>query len=237
MVSLITTRVNTQRAIDSDKLINWYNFQAPFYHLWRDRYESQLVYRVASLINSSDRKFILDAGCGSGLFTIGLARLCSQHLFAGVDRSQGMIEVARRQAKRLGLSNVSLRIGDVEALPFADASFAVAVAAGLFCNLNDHSRTLREFGRVLKAGGQVVIVEFDRSSMTRATRVFFNTMIAGYKIISSCFRKFRFAEAWDINSSTVDENSFKETLRDEGFQVSSVERLENHMVLHCIKRG
>ncbi len=221
--------------INSNKLTNWYNFQAPFYHFWRDKYDSRLVYKVFSIIDNSDPRAVLDAGCGTGLFTIGLARLCQSHFFAGVDRSEGMLRVGRKQAQKLGLSNVSFRMGDVEALPFADASFDVVIAAGLFCNLNDHSIALREFSRILKAGGQVVIVEFDRNSMTFATRMFFNIMIAGYKIVSRCFKRFQFAEDWDIVSSTVDEDKLKDTLRAEGYTIISIGGFESHLVLHCLR--
>src|SRR5262249_20022911 len=194
---------NRERVIDSAKLTAWYDFQAPFYHFWRDRYNSQLVHKVASIIDPSGPKAALDAGCGTGLFTIGVARLCKQHSFDGVDRSEGMIEVARKQVRRLGLSNVSFRIGDVEALPFAEASFDAIIAAGLFCNLNEPSRALGEFARVLKESGQVIIVEFDRTFMPWATRMVFNTMIAGYQIVSSCFTRFRFAGTLEFNTSTL----------------------------------
>jgi ubiquinone/menaquinone biosynthesis C-methylase UbiE len=224
---------NRERVIDSAKLIAWYDFQAPFYHFWRDRYNSRLVHKVASIIDPSGPKAALDAGCGTGLFTIGLARLCKQHSFDGVDRSERMIEVGRKQVRRLELSNVSFRIGDVEALPFAKASFDAVIAAGLFCNLNEPCRALGEFARVLKESGQVIIVEFDRNFMTWDTRMFFNTMIAGYKIVSSCFTRFRFAETWDINTSTISEEKFKEALLTAGFDIRSVDRLENHVILHC----
>jgi ubiquinone/menaquinone biosynthesis C-methylase UbiE len=221
--------------INSDKLTNWYNFQAPFYHFWRDRYNSCLVHKMVSIIDNSDPKAVLDAGCGTGLFTIGLASLCQRHSFAGVDRSEGMLAVGRKQARKLGLSNTSFCLGDVEALPFAEMSFDTIIAAGLFCNLNDPARALQEFGRVLNAGGQAVIVEFDRNSMTRATRMFFNIMIMGYKLVSRCFKRFRFAEDWDIKSSTVDEDRLKDTLRGEGYDIRSIGRVEGHLVWHCVK--
>jgi ubiquinone/menaquinone biosynthesis C-methylase UbiE len=219
--------------IDSDKLTNWYNFQAPFYHLWRDRYDSRLVRKVAMIIGSSGSKAVLDAGCGTGLFAIGLARLCKEHAFDGVDRSEGMVEVGRKQVWKLGLSNVAFRIGDVEALPFANASFDAIIAAGLFCNLNEPFRALGEFARVLKVGGQVIIVEYDRISMTWTARMFFTTMITGYKIVSRYITRFRFAETWDINASTINEEKLKEGLLAAGYHIRSVDRLENHLILNC----
>jgi len=53
--------------IDSSKLVNWYDFQAPFYSLWRDRYDSTLVLRVAEFFDpAGPTPRVLDAGCGTG---------------------------------------------------------------------------------------------------------------------------------------------------------------------------
>ena len=51
------------RTIDDEKLANWYNFQARFYHLWRDDYDSPLIELVAERLGTADRPAtILDAG-------------------------------------------------------------------------------------------------------------------------------------------------------------------------------
>lgn len=221
--------------INRDKLNNWYNFQAPFYHFWRDRYDGPLVHKVATIINNSRSQTVLDAGCGTGLFTIGLAKLRKEDAFVGVDRSEGMLEIAKKQAQKLNLGKVSFHMGDVGALHFGDASFDAIIAGGLFCNIDEPSRILREFARVLKIGGKLIVVEFDRNSMTVSGRIFFSSMILGYKLFSNCFRRFRFADEWNINTSTLKEEEFKNAILGAGYEMPLVDTLENHLVLHCRK--
>ena len=61
--------------IDHDKLRNWYDFQAPFYRLWRNDYDSPLLDRVETILEGlGDDLTVLDAGCGTGLVSIGLGR-------------------------------------------------------------------------------------------------------------------------------------------------------------------
>jgi ubiquinone/menaquinone biosynthesis C-methylase UbiE len=226
---------NVARRIDSDRLTAWYDFQAPFYGLWRNSFDSALVRRVAGLLAGPALTPVLDAGCGTGLFTVGLGALCPGQQFEGLDRSAGMVGVGLKQARKRGLANVSFRVGDVERLPYADASFAAVVAAGLLPNLNAPDAALHEFARVLRPGGRVVVVEFDRAAMTTAVRTFFRVMIAGYKLVSACCRRFRFADRWDIDTSTVPEAEVRAALAAAAFDVRAVERLEGHMVLHCLK--
>ena len=219
--------------INSEKLTNWYNVQAPFYHFWRDNYEGALVQQIASAMQHEQPKSVLDAGCGTGLFSIGLARIFRDCSFTGIDRSQGMIEVARKQSRKSKVDNTTFELGDVEALRFERGSFDAVTAAGLFCNLENPIPALNEFARVLKPGGKAFIVEFDRRGMTLGTRIFFNTMITGYKIISSVFRKFRFAEGWNIEKSTIDEDRFSGALVGCGFTIQSITRLHSHLIFAC----
>ena len=90
------------RNIDDEKLSNWYNFQARFYHCWRDDYRSPVIDLVAERLGSVEKPAtILDAGCGTGMFAIGLARTRPAWTVEGLDAAEGMLEVARRQAETL----------------------------------------------------------------------------------------------------------------------------------------
>jgi len=190
---------------------------------------------VHFLIDRPESLKVLDAACGTGLFTIGLARLGRQHSFRGLDLSEGMLQVAEGQRKKLGLSNVSFQKGNVEALPFAGGAFDVVVVGALLPNLNAPERALREFARVLKDGGKLVVIEFDRKSMNLWTRVFFRVMITGYRMVSFCFKRFRFADRWNEQDSTVNEENLRRMLEAEGLRLEGVDRLANHMILHCVR--
>lgn len=222
--------------IDPERLRSWYDFQAPFYRLWRDDYEGAIVRAVAEKLRDDPQtETILDVGCGTGLFTIGLALTDGAWRLVGLDTSAGMLAVARKQADKLRLGNVSFSQGDVLVLPFGDAKFDAVVAGGLFPNLNDPDGALRELWRILKPEGRILIVEFDRTSMSLAVRLFFHTMILGQRVVSTFVRRFRFARRWDATSSTIDRDSLRRDLRRAGFVERGVALQASHVFFDYAK--
>jgi SAM-dependent methyltransferase len=81
--------------------------------------------------------------------------------FTGVDLSEGMlaiaiaiaIAIARDRARRLG-HPVTLREGDAEALPFAEASFDTVLCTFGLCAIPDPAAAVGEMVRVLRPGGR-----------------------------------------------------------------------------------
>lgn len=100
---------------------------------------------------------VLDIACGTGDFTIALARAGVPELL-GVDISEGMLEVGRKKVADLGL-NIEMRVDDSEALSLADDSVdAVSVAFGVR-NFEHLQQGLNEMHRVIRPGGEVCVVE------------------------------------------------------------------------------
>jgi ubiquinone/menaquinone biosynthesis C-methylase UbiE len=220
--------------INHEKMIRWFDFQAPFYRLWRDDYDGRLVREALALLRrEGGAHTILDAGCGTGLFTIGLALAEPGWRLDGIDASSGMLAVARRQASLRGLSNIAWHHGDVNELPFDDCAFDAVLAAGLMPCLNEPARVLVEFRRVLRRGGRLVSIEFDRGSMGLGTGIFFRVMILGYKMVSSLLPRFRFAEQWNIRKSTIDSERFELELSSAGYDILGASRVSSHVVYHA----
>ena len=223
--------------IDSGKLTDWYDLQAPFYRFWRGGPDQPLVRRVVALLGASGAaRRVLDAGCGTGLFALGLAAADPGRTVEGLDASRGMLDVARREAARSGRANVTFRQGDVIALPYPDGSFDAAVAAGLFPNLNEPRRALGELARVLVPGGRLVVVEFDREALTFALRLFFEAMILGYKTVALVLPRFRFAARWNVRTSTIDRPVFERDVRAAGFEIRELARQDAHL-LYQLEKG
>jgi len=222
--------------IDTRKLTRWYDFQAPFYRLWRNRYDTPLVERAVSIVRDRiDVGRVLDAGCGTGLFSIALADGLPGCRVTGVDVSSGMLAVAKSQARVRSLDNLEFSRADAADLPFVRESFDAVVAAGLLPNVNDHLQVLRELARVVRAGGRLLIVEFDREAMGPALRLFFGAMILGYRSVSFVFRRFRFAQTWNIRTSTIDRVDFEGLVTRAGMHVLSTVSLEGHLIFELGK--
>jgi phosphatidylethanolamine/phosphatidyl-N-methylethanolamine N-methyltransferase len=79
----------------------------------------------------------------------------------GIDLTPGMLDVACRRAWNLDW-DVDLRLGDVQSLEFPSASFDTVVATFVFCSVPDPVQGLREIGRVVRRGGQILLLEHIR---------------------------------------------------------------------------
>ncbi len=76
----------------------------------------------------------------------------------GIDLSPGMLAVARKRAKELGLA-VDLRIGNAEALEFGDGEFDTVLCTISLCNVPDYQAAINEMYRVLRPGGRLVLLD------------------------------------------------------------------------------
>lgn len=105
-------------------------------------------------------KQLLDVATGTGDFALLACKLLNLDSLIGVDISEGMMNVGREKVKRQGLSNkISFVREDCTSLSFANDKFdAITVAFGIR-NFEDLDKGLSEMCRVLKPGGQLVILE------------------------------------------------------------------------------
>lgn len=109
---------------------------------------------------------VLDVACGTGDLTQAFAATEAARV-VGLDFTREMLELAR--AKRAALDpSVAAKVeyveGDAQRLPFEPACFHVVSIAFGIRNVADPSLAMREFARVLRPGGRLVILEFGRPS-------------------------------------------------------------------------
>jgi SAM-dependent methyltransferase len=116
---------------------------------------------------------VLEVGGGQG----ELAERMQEELgarVAFVDQSERMVELARAR----GIDDA--RVGDVQELPFADASFDTAVAAWMLYHVPDLDRGLAELARVLEPGGRLVAVTNSLRHIEEL-RELFGTIMPGFE--------------------------------------------------------
>jgi len=108
---------------------------------------------AAAVVRPGDR--VLDSCCGTG--DLALASLARGGRVTGLDFSERMLERARRKSREIEWVQ-----GDALALPFEDDSFDAATVGFGVRNLEHLDRGLAELARVLRAGGQVGVLEITR---------------------------------------------------------------------------
>lgn len=102
---------------------------------------------------------VLDVACGTGDLAEAFADAGAT--VTGVDFTPEMLEVARHKAApTAGRVPVTYVRGDAMDLAFPDSSFDVVSIAFGIRNVADPARALREFRRVLRPGGRLVVLEF-----------------------------------------------------------------------------
>ena len=101
---------------------------------------------------------VLDLGSGGGIDVLLSARRVGPSGFAyGVDMTDDMLTLARKNAAKAGASNVEFRKGEIEALPLPDASVDVVISNCVINLSTDKPAVLAEMFRVLVPGGRIGI--------------------------------------------------------------------------------
>lgn len=101
---------------------------------------------------------ILDACCGTGELTdILLRRVDQDSSITGVDFCEDMLKIARERHK--DVMNVHYEVANIQQLSFDEASFDAVYNCFALRNLSDISGAIHEMCRVIKPGGQLVIID------------------------------------------------------------------------------
>ena len=110
---------------------------------------------IARLVAQDNAPVVLDAGCGAGHTAVNVAPHSAQVI--AFDLSAQMLGQVERLAHERGLSNVQTRQGDVENLPFEDATFDIVTSRYSAHHWPNPGVALGEFARVLKPGGRFIL--------------------------------------------------------------------------------
>jgi demethylmenaquinone methyltransferase / 2-methoxy-6-polyprenyl-1,4-benzoquinol methylase len=174
------------------------------------RWKERLVARASAVAGAR----ALDLATGTGDIAFALADRGASVI--GLDITARMIELARAKPDRGDPGRAGVRggtarflVGDMGALPFAAASFDLVTTGYGLRNVPDLARAIAEIGRVLKPGGQLLSLDFNRPSnaVVRAAYLSYLTAVGGalgwllhrdpdtYRYIPASIRQYPGAEA------------------------------------------
>jgi len=155
-----------QKADKADRVKGMFSAIAPSYDLnnrlhsfGRDQAWRKKAVQLAS-VKPGDT--VLDIACGTGDLTEQFAATPAAQVL-GIDFTPAMLEIAREKVKnRPYAPKVDYREGDAMNLAVPDASAEVLSIAFGIRNVAEPRKAFAEFFRVLKPGGRLIVLEFDR---------------------------------------------------------------------------
>lgn len=135
-----------------------------YYDAWAERYDADLhdwTYRAPQIVAATvldrmpDVSSVLDAGCGTGLVGRALRAAGFRGEIHGIDLSEASLTVARRSGHYDRLTSANLQ----HPLAFDDDSFDALTCVGVMTYVPDVEACWREFSRVVRPGGVVVVTQ------------------------------------------------------------------------------
>jgi ubiquinone/menaquinone biosynthesis C-methylase UbiE len=130
---------------------------------------------------------VLDAGCGMGFFTIGMARLLKgKGKVLAVDLQEGMLESLRRRAIKAGVADTITPVLCTPGSLGIEGPVDFALAFWMVHETPDRAAFLSEAHSVLRPGGQLLITE----PLFHVSAKAFNETLAlawhaGFRVVSS----------------------------------------------------
>lgn len=123
---------------------------------------------ITEMVDAEDG-VILDAACGTGLFTRSVARRA--RIVYGIDISKGMLKQAVKYARKENLTNIKFARAKAEELPFPDAFFDGVVCCGALHLFPDTVQALEEMNRVMKSRSKIAVMTFVKRRFFRFKRI------------------------------------------------------------------
>ena len=134
-----------------------WNRVAPGWEKWDRFFDEQMAclnHRLVADARLRSGLHVLDLGSGTGYpALLGAQAVGPTGSVVGMDLAEQMLDVARRKASSLKLTNVTFRTGDVTTLPFEVNSFDAVTSRFCLMFLPDIPKAAAEIARVLKPGG------------------------------------------------------------------------------------
>ena len=114
---------------------------------------SELIEKL--VINPND--VVVDFGCGPGYYTIELAKKAKG--VVAVDLSAEMLKKAQNKAEKAGVKNIQFLQSEGTNIQIEDSSIDLVLLVTVYHEVGKSEAVLKEFGRILRPEGKLIIVE------------------------------------------------------------------------------
>ncbi len=162
-----------QQANHQDLILDQFTRQATVFSTAPAITDEEALRMVVEAARPGPDDRLLDVACGPGLVVCAFAPYVREA--TGIDVTPAMLDRARKLAAERGLANVAWRQGDVNSLPYDDASFTIVTTRFSLHHFLDPAAVLREMVRVCAPGGHIVVVD-DYASEDPAKAAAFNRL-------------------------------------------------------------
>lgn len=150
--------------------------EAYFHRLERERHDREPFIASFARFESWRGRRVLEVGVGAGTDFVRFARVGAR--LSGIDLTAHGVELVRRRLALEGLRAEVLQ-ADAERLPFADAAFDLVYSWGVIHHTPDPRRAAAEIERVLRPGGEICVMVYNRRSLVALQCWILNALLRG----------------------------------------------------------
>lgn len=128
---------------------------APIYDMImrKESKNNELFTYINQYLNKDN--ILLDAACGTGLFTINLSKNVKE--VYSFDYSEEMIKITQKKIQKLHLNNIHTSVQDITNLNYEDNKFNIVIAANIIHLFNKPEKALKKLQRVTKDNGIIIL--------------------------------------------------------------------------------
>lgn len=130
-----------------------------------ERYKILPPFKTLKVMCLKEDDIMIDIGCGTGFFTLPASEITGPSgKVIGVDVSEKMLDEVKNKINGRG-NNIELLLSDNIALPVGNSQATFALLANVLHEADDMMAMLSEAKRVLKPGGRLAIIEWEKREM------------------------------------------------------------------------
>lgn len=185
---------------------------------------AQYAEAAIAAVNIQPGSCVLDVACGPGTLALMVARKAAK--VHGIDFSEPMLEICRRNAEQSSLNNIETQHGDAQAMPYADNLFDATFSMFGLMFFPDRGKGFAEIYRTLKPGGSIAVTSWAPVSESPAMQMMFGALRV---------MKPEIPEPEAAVASLENPQVFKQEMQDAGFREVKIDRVRKYFPVETVE--